>query len=104
MRISAGNAVDDHGPQAVCEQKQGETSMQMRKACTIINFSLVALLVLSMGCTQPLTKREQAGLVGGGLGAASGAIIGSSVGHATAGALIGGAFGLFCRGPSCEQR
>ena len=68
--------------------------MQMRKACTIINFSLVALLVLSVGCTQPLTKREQAGLVGGGLGAASGAIIGSSVGHATAGALIGGPIGL----------
>jgi outer membrane lipoprotein SlyB len=74
--------------------KQGETAMQKHKACTIINFSLAALFTLSVGCTQPLSKREQGGLVGGGIGAASGAIIGSTVGHAGAGALIGGPIGL----------
>jgi outer membrane lipoprotein SlyB len=68
--------------------------MQRPKACTIINFSLAALVMLSVGCTEPLSKREQSALVGGGIGAAGGAIIGSTVGRAAGGALIGGPIGL----------
>jgi hypothetical protein len=56
--------------------------------------ALPFVLPLSMGCSDPLTKREQGGLIGAGLGAGTGAIIGSTVGHAAAGALIGGPIGL----------
>ena len=51
-------------------------------------------LFLTTGCSEPLTKREQGGLLGAGTGAGSGAIIGSTVGHAAVGALIGGPVGL----------
>jgi len=47
-----------------------------------------------MGCSEPLSKREQGGLFGFGMGAGTGAIIGSTVGHAAVGALIGGPLGL----------
>lgn len=53
----------------------------------------IFLLVLLGGCSQPLTTREKSTLVGGGLGAATGAIIGAAVGNPGAGAAIGGAFG-----------
>jgi hypothetical protein len=68
--------------------------MQMPQACTIMKFSLAALLMLSVGCTEPLSQREKGALVGGGIGAAGGAIIGSTVGRAAGGALIGGPIGL----------
>lgn len=56
---------------------------------------LSALVILaSLGCSTPLTTREKGALVGTGLGAATGGIIGSSVGHTGAGAAIGGAVGL----------
>ena len=42
----------------------------------------------------PLTTRESGALVGTGLGAAAGGIIGSSVHHPGAGAAIGGGLGL----------
>ena len=45
------------------------------------------------GCSQPLSTREKSTLVGGGLGAATGAIIGGAVGAPGAGAAIGGALG-----------
>ncbi len=45
------------------------------------------------GCSQPLSTREKSTLVGGGLGAATGAIIGAAVGSPGAGAAIGGALG-----------
>src|SRR5882762_8110539 len=51
---------------------------------------LVALMSALFACTEPLTKREQGGLVGAG----TGAIIGSAVGRSGAGALIGGPIGL----------
>jgi uncharacterized protein YqgC (DUF456 family) len=73
----------------------GTTQMKKSKVHAVMMFfSGVVLLTLSMGCSEPLSKREQGALVGGGLGAASGAIIGSTVGHAAAGALIGGPIGL----------
>jgi len=52
----------------------------------------VAFLAVS-GCSQPLSTREKSTLVGGGLGAATGAIIGAAVGSPGAGAAIGGALG-----------
>jgi osmotically inducible lipoprotein OsmB len=51
-------------------------------------------LLFMVGCSSPLTTREQGGLIGAGVGAGTGAIIGSTVGHAAAGALIGGPVGL----------
>jgi uncharacterized protein YcfJ len=54
--------------------------------------AFASLLVLG-GCSQPLSTREKSTLVGGGLGAATGAIIGAAVGNPGAGAAIGGALG-----------
>lgn len=56
----------------------------------LVGVSLLRLsLFMTAGCSEPLTKREQGGLLGAGLGAGTGAIIGSTVGHAAVGALIG---------------
>jgi len=55
--------------------------------------SVLAILA-SLGCSAPLTTREKGALVGTGLGAAAGGIIGSAVGHTGAGAVIGGGLGL----------
>ena len=50
--------------------------------------------VLTLGaCSQPLSNREQGALVGGGAGAAGGALIGGITGSPGTGALIGGAAG-----------
>jgi hypothetical protein len=57
------------------------------------SLAILALLLALGGCSQPLSTREKGTLVGGGLGAASGAIIGSTVGAPGAGAAIGGAMG-----------
>jgi osmotically inducible lipoprotein OsmB len=60
-----------------------------------VGVMLVSIALLFMlGCSSPLTTREQGGLIGAGVGAGTGAIIGSTVGHAAAGALIGGPVGL----------
>jgi uncharacterized protein YcfJ len=54
----------------------------------------VLMLVGAMGCSgQPLTTREKGTLLGGGLGAATGAIIGAAAGAPGAGAAIGGVLG-----------
>ncbi len=60
----------------------------------ITTLLLAVSLLASVGCSAPLSTREQGGLVGAGLGAGTGAIIGSTVGHAAVGALIGGPVGL----------
>jgi hypothetical protein len=53
-----------------------------------------AALVLMLGaCSQPLSNREKGALVGGGAGAAGGALIGGLTGAPGTGALIGGAAG-----------
>ena len=64
----------------------------MRKAITTM---LAAIMVLAMlGCEgQPLSTREKGTLAGGGLGAATGAIIGAATGSPGAGAAIGGLLG-----------
>jgi outer membrane lipoprotein SlyB len=57
----------------------------------VVGFILLPIILSS--CSQPLTTREKSTLVGGGLGAATGAIIGAAVGSPGAGAAIGGALG-----------
>jgi outer membrane protein OmpA-like peptidoglycan-associated protein len=57
------------------------------------SISFLAVLFLFVSCSQPLSTREKSTLVGGGLGAATGAIIGAAVGNPGAGAAIGGALG-----------
>ncbi|MBI3247682.1 MAG: hypothetical protein HYZ50_14355 [Deltaproteobacteria bacterium] len=65
--------------------------------------TLILILVLQGGCSQPLGTREKGALIGGGLGAASGAIIGSTVGSPGAGAAIGGAMGALGGGVIGDQ-
>ena len=53
-----------------------------------------ALLISIAGCSgEPLTTREKGTLIGGGAGAAGGALIGAAVGAPGAGAAIGGVGG-----------
>jgi len=54
--------------------------------------SVVMLFVSLTGCQ---TRAQEGALLGGALGAGTGAIIGSTTGHAAGGALIGGAVGAF---------
>jgi len=54
---------------------------------------LLVLFSLSMGCSEPLSKREQSGHFGFAMGPSTGAIIASTVGHVAVGALIGGTIG-----------
>jgi outer membrane protein OmpA-like peptidoglycan-associated protein len=65
----------------------------MRQIVFLRGGLLLAVLALAAGCSQPLSTREKGTLVGGGLGAATGAIIGAAVGNPGAGAAIGGALG-----------
>jgi uncharacterized protein YcfJ len=65
--------------------------IQKRLAVIALVFAMVVALV---GCAgEPLSTREKGTLLGGGLGAAAGAIIGSAVGSPGAGAAIGGGLG-----------
>ncbi|MGE0684062.1 MAG: glycine zipper domain-containing protein [Candidatus Binatia bacterium] len=56
----------------------------------------IAILTFSFalaGCSQPLSNREKGALIGGGAGAAGGALIGGLTGAPGTGALVGGAAG-----------
>lgn len=68
---------------------------------------LIATTLISatlLGCAGgPLSTRESSALVGTGLGAAAGGIIGSAVHHPAAGALIGGGLGLVTGGLIGDQ-
>jgi Glycine zipper len=64
---------------------------------------VTAVLFLVAGCAQPMNKREKGFLIGGGMGAATGAIIGAAVGHPGAGAAIGGAMGALGGGLIGDQ-
>ncbi|HJY85064.1 MAG TPA: YMGG-like glycine zipper-containing protein [Candidatus Binatia bacterium] len=68
-----------------------------------VSVVIVTLVVLLGGCSQPLSTREKGTLLGGGIGAASGAIIGGAVGHPGAGAAIGGAMGALSGGVIGDQ-
>src|ERR1700756_5090577 len=66
--------------------------MLSRRKTTIAGILLLALALA--GCSgAPLSTREKGTLLGGGVGAGTGAIIGAAVGHPGAGAAIGGALG-----------
>ncbi|MGE0824592.1 MAG: glycine zipper domain-containing protein [Candidatus Binatia bacterium] len=45
------------------------------------------------GCSEPLSNREKGTLIGGGAGAAGGALIGGLTGAPGTGAVVGGAAG-----------
>lgn len=62
----------------------------MSRCRTSASVALVAFLV---GCSSPLTTREKGALAGGAIGAGTGALIGSQVGHPGTGALIGAGVG-----------
>ena len=51
---------------------------------------IVAVVFLLPGCE---TRAQEGALIGGGIGAGTGAIIGNQTGHAGGGAAIGGAIG-----------
>lgn len=55
---------------------------------------IVVAVALVAGCSEPLSTREKGALIGGGIGAGTGAIVGNAVGHPGAGALIGGGVGV----------
>lgn len=54
---------------------------------------LLAVACCLGACSQPLTTREKGALIGGGAGAAGGALIGGMTGTPGTGALVGGALG-----------
>jgi hypothetical protein len=50
--------------------------------------------VFALGaCSQPLSSREKGALIGGGGGAAAGALVGGMTGAPGTGAIVGGALG-----------
>jgi len=58
-----------------------------------VGISMLAIAFTLGACSQPLSNREQGALIGGGAGAAGGALIGGITGAPGTGALIGGAAG-----------
>ena len=57
-------------------------------------FALIFFVTGFLGCSTPLTTREEGAGIGTLGGAAAGGLIGAAVGHAGAGAAIGGLLGL----------
>jgi len=55
---------------------------------------IVALLGLTVSCSEPLTTRETGAAIGTVGGAAVGGVVGAAVGHPGTGAAVGGALGL----------
>ena len=66
----------------------------MRKTIAKLVLIAAATFFLMACASQPLSTREKGTLLGGVVGAGSGAIIGSAVGAPGAGAAIGGALGV----------
>ena len=75
-----------------------------RQITVVIRTFLFVLILFVAGCASgPLSTREKGALAGGGLGAATGAIIGSTVGAPGPGAAIGGAMGALGGGVIGDQ-
>ena len=66
----------------------------MIRKSTLTYCALIFFVTSFLGCSTPLTTREEGAGIGTLGGAAAGGIIGSTVGHAGAGAAIGGLLGL----------
>lgn len=64
-----------------------------RKRNLQMSITTFAFMFTLGACSQPLSNREQGALIGGGAGAAGGALIGGITGAPGTGALIGGAAG-----------
>ncbi len=58
-----------------------------------IGIAMLAVTLTLGACSTPLSNREKGTLIGGGAGAAGGALIGAITGAPGTGALIGGAAG-----------
>ena len=58
-----------------------------------VGITALAMAFVLGACSQPLSHREKGALIGGGAGAAGGALIGGITGAPGTGALIGGAAG-----------
>jgi len=86
----------------VYEVQGGRTPMRVQQRVQVY-IGTLALIFLLSACSQPLSTREKGTLLGGGLGAASGAIIGGAVGSPGAGAAIGGAMGALTGGLIGDQ-
>ena len=66
--------------------------MTLKKLSALLGTGIFCIFIA--GCSgEPLTTREKGTLIGGGAGAAGGALIGAAVGHPGAGAAIGGVGG-----------
>src|SRR5262245_25919969 len=85
--------------EATLSRKHGMAATMKTRAGACV----VAVLFFMAGCAQPLNKREKGFLIGGGMGAATGAIIGAAVGNPGAGAAIGGAMGALGGGLIGDQ-
>lgn len=69
-----------------------------------MNVTICALMLTLGACSQPLSNRERGALIGGGAGAAGGALIGGVTGAPGTGALIGGAAGAVGGGLVGDER
>jgi osmotically inducible lipoprotein OsmB len=58
-----------------------------------MSITTLTLLLTVAACSEPLSRREKGAVIGGGAGAAGGALIGGMTGAPGTGALIGGAAG-----------
>lgn len=65
----------------------------VRKQKMTVGVVALAMACALGACSQPLSNREKGALIGGGAGAAGGALIGGMTGAPGTGALIGGAAG-----------
>jgi len=75
-----------------------------KRLTAVMGTFFLALILFVAGCASgPLSTREKGVLAGGGLGAATGAIIGSAVGAPGAGAAIGGGIGALGGGVIGDQ-
>jgi hypothetical protein len=59
----------------------------------LAGIAALAMTLVLGACSQPLSNREKGALIGGGAGAAGGALIGGITGAPGTGALVGGAAG-----------
>jgi len=69
-----------------------------------VGIMTVTFMVTLGACSQPLSNRERGALIGGGAGAAGGALIGGMTGAPGTGALIGGAAGAVGGGLVGDER
>lgn len=67
--------------------------MTMKIQQRIVGIGTLTVTMFLGACSQPLSHREKGALIGGGAGAAGGALIGGITGAPGTGALIGGAAG-----------